>query len=51
MSEGNKIIVLISFKIVHKLSVGKSHSKSSFREQRLEGTLRKWFEDVNPINP
>jgi hypothetical protein len=48
MCEGNTNC-FTSFKIVHQLSVGISHSKSSFRERWLEGTLRKWFEDINLI--
>jgi hypothetical protein len=48
MCEGNTNCFIL-FKIVHQISVGKSHSKSSFRERWLEGTLRKWCEDINLI--
>ena len=49
MSEGDKQIVLLPLKRGHQISLGKSHSKTIFRERWLEGTLRKTFEDANLI--
>ena len=49
MSEGDKQIVSLPLKRVHQISLGKSYSKSIFRERWLEGTLRKTFEDANLI--